>query len=109
MSFQNITKSILGNLNCDEGCDFFSGLFENRISKFLSLAFSWFGSITCIGMLYSIIWYERFGSDYKRTLINRLFVFFWYGPMLWEATVQQVDILRYAKLIPFLSNRLNRY
>ena len=78
--------------------DYFSGLFENRVSKVFSLAFSWFGSIVCIGMLYSIIWYERFGSDYKRTLINRLFVFFWYCPLLWEASVQQVDILRCGKV-----------
>jgi len=75
--------------------DFFVGLVENRISKISSVIFSALGSYLCIGMLYSIIWYEKFGSDSKRTLINRLFVYFWLCPMIWEATVQQVDIIRY--------------
>ena len=75
--------------------DFFSGLFENRMSKIAAVIFSFIGSYACIAMLYSIVWYEKFGSDCKRTLINRLFVYFWFCPLTWEATVQQVEIIRY--------------
>ena len=75
--------------------DFFSGLFENRASKIAVVTFSIVGSYVSIAMLYSIVWYQKFGSDGKRTLINRLFVYFWFCPLAWEATVQQVDIIRY--------------
>ena len=78
-----------------ESGDFFSGLFENRASKIAVVTFSIVGSYVSIAMLYSIVWYQKFGSDGKRTLINRLFVYFWFCPLAWEATVQQVDIIRY--------------
>lgn len=75
--------------------DFFSGLFENRVTKIAAVTFSMIGSYSCIVLLYSIIWYEKFGSDCKRTLINRLFVYFWFYPLTWEATLQQLDMVRY--------------
>ncbi len=89
------------NLNNDslsantQSNNYFSGLDENRISKIVAIIFSIIGSFLSIGMLYSIIWYGKFGSDSKRILINRLFVSFWLCPMIWEATGQQVDIVRY--------------
>jgi hypothetical protein len=46
---------------------------ENGISKFLFIALSLFLSCIVLPLLYGIIWYERFGTDTKRTLINQLF------------------------------------
>jgi hypothetical protein len=74
--------------------DFFSGLMENRVSKIVSLIFSAVGAYLVILFIYSIIWYQKFGSDDKQTLLNRLYINFWGFPLLWLATVQQVDITR---------------
>ena len=49
------------------------GFLENGISKSLSVTYSLLLSCIALPLLYGIIWYERFGSDLKRTLINQLF------------------------------------
>ena len=48
--------------------DFFENLFEPRMSKTIALFMSAFGSFTGIILIYSIIWFERYGSDGKRTI-----------------------------------------
>jgi len=52
----------------NETDDFFDELFENRMSKTFAIITSGFGTITGLILIYSIIWFERFGSDDKRTL-----------------------------------------
>ena len=51
--------------------DYFAGLFEDRPSKIFAIVFSSLIGIVISFLIYGIIWYERFGSDNKRTLINR--------------------------------------
>jgi len=52
--------------------DYFHGLFEARPSKTISMTLSMLlmlvGSILC----YSVIWYEHYGVDAKRTILNQL-------------------------------------
>jgi hypothetical protein len=48
--------------------DFFAELFENRWSKILAIVTSGFTTLTGLILIYSIIWFERYGSDDKRTL-----------------------------------------
>ena len=50
----------------------FGGLMENKPSKILSLLFSCFTVPTNIMLLYGIVWYEKYGTDNKRTLMNKL-------------------------------------
>ncbi len=52
----------------NETDDFFGELFENRLSKTFAIITSGFATITGLILIYSIIWFERFGSDDKRTL-----------------------------------------
>jgi hypothetical protein len=52
--------------------DPFRGLFENRPSRILSLIFSSVSIPIICWLFYGIIWYERFGTDNKRTLMNKL-------------------------------------
>jgi hypothetical protein len=52
--------------------DDFSGLLENRASKIFSIILSLLTIPVIIAMFYGIVWYERFGSDNKRTLMNKL-------------------------------------
>ena len=51
--------------------DFFSGLTEDKPVKTFCLTFATLVSFVLPFFLYSIIWFEHFGSDNKRTLINR--------------------------------------
>jgi hypothetical protein len=43
-----------------------------RPSKIAAVAFSGLGGLVLLPLVYFIIWYERYGSDHKRTLLNKL-------------------------------------
>ena len=70
--FQQKMKNLtLYNMtNCTE--DFFCGVFENRWSKICFMTFTVIAIPVVLLLLYSIIWYERFGLDVKRTIVNKL-------------------------------------
>ena len=53
--------------------DYFSGLFESRTSKALTMTLSFIMMIASITLCYSVVWYERYGLDAKQTILNRLF------------------------------------
>jgi len=42
------------------------------ITKMLAITLSFLLSLTALPLLFGIIWYERFGTDSKRTLMNQL-------------------------------------
>ena len=53
--------------------DFFVHLFnDHAIPMYTFLAFAILSTLLCPLALYSVIWFERFGSDSKRTLLNML-------------------------------------
>jgi hypothetical protein len=55
-----------------ENIDFFHFIIENNIERSFGLAISILNVLLCPPLLICIIWFERFGSDKKRTLLNRL-------------------------------------
>jgi len=77
----------------------YCGLFYNRPSKLLTMAVSAAMLLIDMAMVQGMIWYERYGTDHNRTLMNKLFasvcwvVFaqdcftmldnfrYWYGPL----------------------------
>ncbi len=67
--------------------EIFDILFERSLLKVSFVIASVLFSILNVFLLYGIIWFERFGSDHKRTIMNKLltsvcwiliFVIFWY-------------------------------
>jgi hypothetical protein len=52
--------------------NFFQGFYDHKISNTLSVIFSTVGTLLLIPLLYGIIWYEKYGSNNKRTLLNKL-------------------------------------
>jgi hypothetical protein len=48
--------------------DYFYNMFEPRLSKTLFVTFSTAASLIGLVLIYSIIWFEHYGSDDKRTL-----------------------------------------
>jgi hypothetical protein len=49
-----------------------SYILENSPIKSVSLAVTTLIIVTVVPLYYAIIWYERFGNDIKRTLINQV-------------------------------------
>ena len=52
--------------------DYFAYLMENKIEKRISLFISITVLILGPPMLFSIVWFENFRSDKRRTFLNRL-------------------------------------
>ena len=52
--------------------DYFSYLLQSKFERRVSLYISIIVLIVGPPMLFSIVWFENFGSDKKRTLLNRL-------------------------------------
>ena len=65
--FQNDSNVLQDGAN---GNDYFAGLMNNNWWKNIGLIFSCLGIITSPLVLQSIIWFERYGNDNKRTLLN---------------------------------------
>ena len=72
----------------------YCGVFEDRPSKFAGLIISAILVLVNMRLFLGMIWYERFGSVNRRTLMNKLF-----ASLCWAAIAQNLhtvlDILRY--------------
>ena len=75
--------------------DYFAGLFENRVTKLAAVTFSGIASLILLPLVYVIIWFEKFGSDNKRTLLNKLVSSVCWTCFEWFLLVQTIDMIRY--------------
>jgi hypothetical protein len=75
-------------LICDE-------FLENGISKIFSIIFAIILLCISLPLLYGIIWYERYGVDLKRTLINQLFMSVCWYLMIGISFLQVSMIIRF--------------
>jgi hypothetical protein len=55
----------------------FGYLQEYHYPKLISLTASSLLTILCIPLFYAFVWFEHFGSDKRRTLINQLVSYIW--------------------------------
>lgn len=78
------------------GTDFFAGLTSPKPIRTLSLVIS--GSVTVIVpiFLYSIVWFERFGSDKKRTILNMVTSYGTWTGIEYLTIIQSSEIIRYV-------------
>jgi len=75
--------------------DFFAGAFENHLSKICFMTFTMISIPVVIVLLYSIVWYERYGLDVKRTIVNKLSSFFCWVGIQFVFLVNIPDLGRY--------------
>ena len=76
--------------------DFFSGLYKIRPSENIGVTLPLMSICILIPVLYSIIWYEKFGSDKKRTVLNKLVgSVCWYTIVVYMV-VQIPELIRYC-------------
>ena len=74
---------------------YFSGIFYNRPSKFAAVFISAFLLTVNILIWYGAIWFEHFGSDQKRTLVNKLFTSFSWTSIA-AFLISSTDLVRYT-------------
>ena len=74
----------------------FSALTENNPLQILSLTIAITCTLICPPLLYAVIWFEKFGSDKKRTLINKLVAINCWNSIGYLIFVQTPEILRFV-------------
>jgi hypothetical protein len=75
--------------------DFFSTLTEDKQTKGICLSFAVISLLTFPILAYSIIWYEKYGTDNKRTMINKFFSMICWSAIENWILVQSSEILCY--------------
>ena len=76
--------------------DYFSAAFENGPFKTCSVILSIIAGLILLPAMYGIIWYERYGTDLKRILLNMLVSSMSWAGVVWYALLQPIEILRYT-------------
>lgn len=64
-------KQLFNSSDRNQGI-YFSGFYELRTSFWVTISLSFFLCIVCWILSLGIVWYEKFGNDHKRTLMNKL-------------------------------------
>ena len=91
----NHSNVILKSLRTSTSGDFFAEAFQHGPLNVAAIALTCLFGIYLVPSGYGMIWYERYGSDKKRILINRVFSSVcWTGIELF-ALVLPLDIARY--------------
>ena len=76
--------------------DFFNELYANRPSKFASLAVGCLLTVINVILLYGIIWFEHYGVDLKRTLINKSISSLCWSGIVSETIWFGLNFIRYS-------------
>ena len=76
--------------------DFFSGVFEKRHSLTIGVVLSILSIFVYIPILLCVIWYEKFGSDKKRTVLNKLVASVCWSAIYSNLLCQIPEIIRYC-------------
>ena len=87
-------------MNMSHGdCNFFRSLLENYPYRYSTVGLCLAMISVIVPMFYSIIWYERFGSDKKRTIINQLVSEICWNAIFGCITVQTLASVRSGQSI----------
>jgi len=73
----------------------FSDFPQNNPPRILSISLAIICTCICTPLFYCIIWFEKFGSDKKRTLINKLLTMNCWSAIGYLIFVQSLEILRF--------------
>lgn len=75
--------------------EFFEGIFENRQSKIFFICLAIITIPVSLTLNYSVIWYERFGQDDKRTIVNRIFSSLCWTGIEFSILISLPELFRY--------------
>ena len=71
----------------------FKKLYENNATKITMICISVLFSVIVVTLSYGIIWYEKFGTDQKRTLMNKLVASLSWIMLEWHLFCQAISII----------------
>jgi len=91
----NVSNNSTFTNETNRSADFFQVLMENNPAKILCLAFSLIGILFGPAFLYIIIWYEKFGSHQKRTLLNMFVSMYCWEWIKFMLVVQTIETVRF--------------
>ena len=92
----NLANSTLNeSFRLGESEKYFWRVFENGPLKTIMILCSAILSVTNLALTFGIIWYERFHSDSRRTLMNRLVSSVCFQMIKWILLCQTSNIVRY--------------
>lgn len=79
----------------NEALNYFLLLLEKEpVSKYTTATLALIMIIVLVPVLYSIIWYEKFGSNKRKTIINYFLSSICWNLIIWLLTVQMVAVTR---------------
>ena len=70
----------------------FNGLYENRFSRNVVMAASFFINLISFALAYGIVWYEHYGLDSRRTLMNKLIASIFRTAMMGVPLIQVLEL-----------------
>jgi hypothetical protein len=82
--------------------NFFYAISENNISKFGAMTFSIISTPFIMLLLYGIIWFEKYGVDKKRTILNQLV-----SSICWTALGANT-LVQVPRVIQYLTGRYSQ-
>jgi len=93
-----LTKSqLLNNYSfLNETPDHYPTLLENNIFRIVCLIVGILSVFVGVPFIYSVIWFEKFGSDKKRTILNLLVSKINYTFIMYLSFIQLPEIIRYT-------------
>ena len=97
------------SLRNETSSDLFPALLDSNLAKVCSLSFAITIIILAPPFFYSVIWFEKFGSDKKRTLINKLVAMNCWIGIFFSVFVQAPNVARFINgpLPPLICNAQN--
>ena len=76
-----------------DGASFYSNIYASSVSKTIAISTSVVVILILTPLFYSIIWYEKYGSNQHRTLINQLAASNCWLAIIFNVVVQTSEIV----------------
>ena len=93
----NVSSAVISNCSTamaeHEKC--FKNLYKSNATKIAIIFISLLSTVLLLVLSYGVIWFERFGNDHKRTLMNKLVSSLCWFLMEWYLVGQTICLIRH--------------
>ena len=86
----------MSQVHINETVNYYAILMEsNPLSRYTAALMATVLIIILIPLLYSIIWYEKYGANNRQTIINQFLSTLCWNSIIWHSTVQMTSVIRH--------------